>query len=290
MARRTREPVAGARASWASQLRDAQRGHGGRRHRLRHDRGLPPRHAPFNEDEGAWLKIFADQAAVAVRNAPVQRDPRRAGAPDRRAAALQIISGLDGGRARLVFDTIMQSRSRDPFGVSDAGVGVIGEDGLARPEAHIGETEESARVVGSHYRCRCASPCVGWRWCTGARRVRLSRRAGQPGGARWVCAQIARNSGRDYACLWCPCCGRSRHRRHPRPALNRERRAGGVHAARGGDVADLRRPGRHRDPEWCACSTRPARSSGARGAATARMVMTGGAGLPDAIIESDGCA
>jgi GAF domain-containing protein/CheY-like chemotaxis protein len=105
---------------------------------------------PFDEQELQMLTAFADQAVIAVQNARLFNDTREALELQKASGeVLQVISNSVAD-AVPVFDAIVRA-CRGLFGVTDAGVGILHDDGMVHLEAHVGPTEEARRVVGSYY-------------------------------------------------------------------------------------------------------------------------------------------
>ena len=149
----------------------------------------------------ALLQTFADQAAIAIENVRLFTETEEALEQQTATAeVLQVISGSMAD-ARPVFEAIMRS-CRRLFNVTDAGVGVIHDDGQVRLEAHIGETEESRRVVANYYPVPVGESMQG---------LAVRRRAVldypdvlQGDGVPWGLREIAERIGRNYSCLVVP--------------------------------------------------------------------------------------
>ncbi|RTL40838.1 MAG: response regulator [Burkholderiales bacterium] len=116
------------------------------------------------------------------------------------AEILRVIS-RSASDARPVFDAIVES-CRHLFRVNDAGIGVIHDDGMVRLEAHVGDSEESRRLVAAYYPVPVALSMQG---------LAVKRRAvlhypdvlhGEH--VPWGLRQIAQDIGRNYACAVVP--------------------------------------------------------------------------------------
>ena len=98
----------------------------------------PPR--PFNSDELALLKTFADQAAIAIQNARLFNETKEALEQQTATAeVLQVISSSVSD-TQPVFEKILLS-CKNLFDSSEQGVLLIGDDGKVRLGAHQGTTQ-----------------------------------------------------------------------------------------------------------------------------------------------------
>ncbi|MEI7466344.1 MAG: GAF domain-containing protein, partial [Burkholderiales bacterium] len=156
---------------------------------------------PFAAHSVALLQTFADQAAIAIENVRLFTETEEALEQQTATAeVLQVISGSMAD-ARPVFEAIMRS-CRRLFNVTDAGVGVIHDDGQVRLEAHIGETEESRRVVANYYPVPVGESMQG---LAVRRRAVLDYPDVLHGDSvPWGLREIAERIGRNYSCLVVP--------------------------------------------------------------------------------------
>ena len=96
------------------------------------------------------LQTFADQAMIAMENVRLFNETKEALEQQTATAeVLQVISSSVAD-AKPVFETIVRS-CHTLFNITDAGIGVIHDDGMVRLEAHLGPTDAAMQEVARYY-------------------------------------------------------------------------------------------------------------------------------------------
>ncbi len=110
----------------------------------------PQRGFKLSDKQLALVQTFAAQAVIAIENVRLFNETKEA--LERQTATAEVLQVISNSvaDAQPVFETIMRSCHK-LFNISDAGIGVIHEDGMVRLEAHLGPDEEAAKEVASYY-------------------------------------------------------------------------------------------------------------------------------------------
>ena len=105
---------------------------------------------PFAQHLVDLLQTFGDQAVIAIQNARLFKETQEALEQQTATAeVLQVISSSVSD-AKPVFETIVRS-CHTLFNITDAGIGVIHDDGMVRLGAHLGPTDAATQEVASYY-------------------------------------------------------------------------------------------------------------------------------------------
>src|SRR5207247_7808139 len=101
---------------------------------------------PFSEKEIALLKIFADQAVIAIQNARLFNETNEA--LDQQRASGEVLAAISSSIADTtpVFDKILESCQRLFVGTM-VGINLVGEDNLIRLGAYHGPQREQLEKI-----------------------------------------------------------------------------------------------------------------------------------------------
>ena len=139
--------------------------------------------------------------SVAMENARLLDESQQA--LERQTATAEVLNVISGSvaDARPVFEAIMRS-CRSLFGVTDAGVGVLHDDGLVHLEAHVGPDEASKRAVAAYYPVpyQKSMQYLAIR----ARQVLEFADVLHGEGVPWGLRRIAQDGGNNYSCAVIP--------------------------------------------------------------------------------------
>jgi signal transduction histidine kinase/DNA-binding response OmpR family regulator len=155
----------------------------------------------FDESDVRLLQTLAAAMSVALENARLMGQTREALEQQTASAEVLRVISRSVSDARPVFEAIVES-CRHLFRVNDAGIGVIHDDGMVRLEAHVGDSDESRRLVAAYYPVPVALSMQG----LAVKRRSVLHFPDVLNGEHvpWGLRQIALDIGRNYACAVVP--------------------------------------------------------------------------------------
>ncbi len=109
-----------------------------------------PQPGALSDKQMELLSTFADQAVIAIQNVRLFNETREALEQQTATAEVLRVISSSVSDARPVFDAIVHS-CHMLFNITDAGIGVIDEDGMVRLGSHLGPNEAATQQVAGYY-------------------------------------------------------------------------------------------------------------------------------------------